>query len=56
MNQCISLVIGNDFCAEVVVLLLANYFVMFPLYATAINFQWKTVAAARVFKPIGNRL
>ena len=46
----ISLVIGT--ISATVVLLLANYFVMFPLYATAMNFPMeKIVAAAHALNP-----
>jgi len=47
----ISLVIGT--ISATVVLLTANYFVMFPLYATAMNFPMeKIVAAAHELNPL----
>ena len=47
----ISLVIGT--ISATVVLLTANYFVMFPLYATAMNFPMeKIVAAAHALNPL----
>lgn len=47
----ISLVIGTVLAT--VVLLAANYFVMFPLYATAMNFPMdKIVAAAHALNPM----
>ena len=45
-----SLIVGT--IAATVVLLTANYFVMFPLYATAMNFPMeKIVAAAHALNP-----
>lgn len=47
----VSLIIGTVMAT--VVLLAANYFVMFPLYATAMNFPMdKIVAAAHALNPL----